>query len=85
MFRSSTKLDIVKVDIEDLLNAAEVAQVLGLAHREAISTYRRRYANFPEPAVKKGTCVLWLRSDVERWAKVTGRTAGVPARILPEC
>ena len=59
----------MKVDPEDLLNATEVAEALGLAHREAISTYRRRYVDFPEPVVKKGTCVLWVRSDIERWAR----------------
>lgn len=56
------------VDPEDLINATEVASVLGLAHREAVSTYRRRYDDFPEPTISKGTCVLWLRQDVEAWA-----------------
>ena len=58
----------MRVDLDDLLNATEVATLLGLAHREAISTYRRRYTDFPEPVMKKGTCVLWLRSDIETWA-----------------
>jgi predicted DNA-binding transcriptional regulator AlpA len=59
----------MKVDISDLLNAAEVAEVLGLSQRQAIATYRARYADFPQPVMKKGTCVLWLRADVEKWAK----------------
>lgn len=63
----------VKVDLEDLLNATEVAAVLGLAHREAVSTYRQRYADFPKPVMKKGTCVLWLRHDIEAWATRGGR------------
>lgn len=75
MSRSSTTLDRMKVDPTDLLNAAEVAQVLGLAHREAVSTYRRRYNNFPEPIIKKGTCVLWHRPDIQAWAGRTGRLA----------
>lgn len=58
----------MRVELNDLLNAAEVAAVLGLAHREAISTYRRRYADFPEPVMRKGTCVLWLRRDIEAWS-----------------
>lgn len=62
----------MKVDPEDLLNAREVADLLGLAHREAIATYRRRYADFPEPTLSKGTCVLWLRQDVENWDAVRG-------------
>ena len=59
----------MQVDHEDLLNAREVADVLGLAHREAVATYRRRYADFPEPIISKGTCVLWHRPDVEAWRR----------------
>lgn len=69
VFRSSTTITGVKIDPEDLLNAAEVADALGLAHRQAVATYRGRYSDFPEPVVVKGTCVLWLRHDVEAWAK----------------
>jgi predicted DNA-binding transcriptional regulator AlpA len=64
----------MKVDPTHLINASEVASVLGLAQREAIATYRRRYSDFPEPVIKKGTCVLWLLQDIEAWAKSTGRT-----------
>lgn len=67
--RSSTILDPMKVDPTDLLNATEVAAALGLAHREAVSTYRKRYPDFPEPLIKKGTCVLWHRPDVDAWAR----------------
>jgi predicted nucleic-acid-binding protein len=63
----------MKVDPADLINAGEVAVVLGLAHREAIATYRRRYPDFPDPVIKKGTCVLWLLRDIESWARSTGR------------
>jgi predicted DNA-binding transcriptional regulator AlpA len=63
----------MKVELEDLLNAREVAAALGLAHREAVATYRKRYPSFPAPRVEKGTCVLWLRADIERWAHETGR------------
>ncbi len=58
---------LVQVDHEDLLNASEVASLLGLAHREAISTYRRRYPDFPAPLISKGTCVLWHRAHIEAW------------------
>lgn len=62
------------VDTADLLNAREVATALGLAHREAIATYRRRYSDFPAPVITKGTCVLWHRPDIEAWK--AGRTTG---------
>jgi predicted DNA-binding transcriptional regulator AlpA len=64
----------MRVEPTDLLNAREVADVLGLSHREAIATYRRRYADFPTPVITKGTCVLWLRQDVERWSRARRRT-----------
>jgi predicted DNA-binding transcriptional regulator AlpA len=59
----------MRVELDDLLNAAEVAALLGLAHRQAIATYRRRYPDFPAPVIAKGTCVLWHRPDVEAWQR----------------
>ena len=73
MSRSSTKVGWVRVDPDDLINAREVAALLGLAHREAIATYRRRYDDFPTPVVSKGTCVLWTRAQISAWAAATGR------------
>ena len=32
----------MKIDPDDLLDATEVADVLGLAHRQAVATYRSR-------------------------------------------
>jgi hypothetical protein len=68
-------LDGMRVETADLLDATEVAALLGLAHRQAVSTYRLRYDDFPEPVVVKnsGTCTLWRRQDVEGWARRTGR------------
>jgi predicted DNA-binding transcriptional regulator AlpA len=56
------------IDPDDLIDATEVAVALGLAHRQAVSTYRARYDDFPEPVVEKSRCLLWLRADVEAWA-----------------
>ena len=63
------------VEIDDLLNAAEVADLLGLSHRQAVATYRGRYPDFPGPVIAKGTCVLWHRPQVEEWA-ASRRPAG---------
>ena len=65
----------MKVDTEDLLDSNEVAELLGLGNNRAVSTYRARYDDFPEPVIEKpsGKCVLWLRSDIEAWARKTGR------------
>jgi predicted DNA-binding transcriptional regulator AlpA len=57
----------VLVETDDLLDANEVAELLGLANRTAISVYRSRYPDFPEPVVIKAACWLWLRGDIETW------------------
>ncbi len=59
------------VRTEDLVDAHEVAEILGLAHRNSVSTYLRRYVDMPRPAVERGggRTRLWLRSEVERWAR----------------
>jgi predicted DNA-binding transcriptional regulator AlpA len=62
---------MAKIDPVDLIDAAEVAEALGLSSPRAVSVYRARYEDFPAPLVVKGSgkCVLWARSDVARWAK----------------
>ena len=50
-----------------MVNAAEVAELLGLSRRNSVSVYRHRYPNFPDPVVEKSPCVLWNRSDIEAW------------------
>jgi predicted DNA-binding transcriptional regulator AlpA len=68
----------VLIDPADLLDANEVADTLGLAHRQAVATYRRRYSDFPEPIVVKAACMLWRRQDVEAWARGRGRSSVSP-------
>ena len=60
------------VNLNDLLDAAGVAELLGLGHRNSVTTYRSRYAEFPDPVVDMGSgrCLLWLRSDVEAWCEL---------------
>lgn len=59
----------MQVDPAELLDAAEVAAVIGLDNPRGVSVYRRRYPDFPKPVIAKGRCVLWRRSDVEGWAR----------------
>ncbi len=61
------------IDIDDLIDSTAVAELVGLARASAISVYRARYDDFPEPVVDQGRCMLWARQDVERWAAETGR------------
>jgi len=50
--------------------------MLGLSHRNSVSTYLRRYGDMPRPVVERGggRTRLWLRQDVEQW-RLARRTA----------
>src|SRR4051794_35314431 len=60
-----------RVQTEDLVDAQGVADLLGLRHRNTVSSYQKRYADMPRPVVTlgNGRTLLWLRSDIERWAR----------------
>jgi predicted DNA-binding transcriptional regulator AlpA len=64
-----------RVNIEDLIDAQAVAELLGLSQRTSVSVYQRRYADMPRPLVDlgPGRPRLWLRSEIESWARKTGR------------
>jgi len=57
------------VDPRDLIDAQAVAELLGLAQRNTVSAYQRRYPAMPRPVVDlgQGRCKLWLRSEIEHW------------------
>lgn len=59
----------IKVDSDDLVGAAEVASILRLSHPSSVTTYLRRYADFPKPVVdlSASRVRLWRRQDIERW------------------
>jgi predicted DNA-binding transcriptional regulator AlpA len=59
-----------RVNTDDLLDAQGVAEMLGLAQRNSVSLYQRRYADMPRPVVDlgPGRTKLWLRQEVEGWA-----------------
>jgi hypothetical protein len=63
------------VDLDDLLDAQDVAELIGLTNPGGLPTYRARYDDFPDPVWRSrgGRCQLWLRQDVVEWAKKTGR------------
>jgi len=56
-------------ELDELIDAGEVAAILGLAHRNSVSTYRSRYADFPagRPAPGGGRSRLWSRADILAW------------------
>ena len=67
------------VDTNDLIDARAVAEILGLSHPNNVSVYQHRYADMPRPVVNlgRGRCMLWVRSEIEQWARylaASGRT-----------
>jgi len=63
------------VRTEDLIDARGIADLLGLAQPNAVSLYQKRYPDMPRPVLNlgRGRPCLWLRPEMIRWAKQTGR------------
>jgi len=59
-----------QVDVDDLLDANGVAELLGLAHRNTVSVYQHRYDDMPRPVREFGDrrAKLWLRPEIEEWS-----------------
>ena len=73
---------VPQVDTEDLIDAHEVADILGLSHRNSVSLYQRRYRGMPGPVVERseGRTKLWLRSEIEGWQKERRTASSEKAR-----
>jgi predicted DNA-binding transcriptional regulator AlpA len=58
-----------RVNTEDLIGAAEIAEMLGLRHANSVTTYLHRYDSFPRPIVElpRSRVRLWLRPQIEEW------------------
>lgn len=74
-----------RVLLDDLIDAHDVARILGLSQRNTVSQYQRRYPDMPRPVLDlgPGRPSLWLRPQIERWHArqvALGRTR--PARRL---
>jgi hypothetical protein len=65
------------VDLDDLVDGADIAELIGVASANVVGIYRRRYADFPAPVwvSRGGRCQLWLQPEIERWARSTGRVS----------
>ena len=57
------------VDLDDLVDVGGVAEMLGLSHKNSVTTYMRRYKDFPRPALEfaEGKCRAWVRGDIAQW------------------
>lgn len=66
----------MKVDTDDLVGAAEVQATLRLSHPSSVTTYLKRYADFPKPVVELSASRvrLWRRQDIEKWDRARART-----------
>ncbi len=64
-----------RLDRDDLVDAQAVADMLGLAQRNTVSLYQRRYSDMPRPVIDlgRGRCKMWLRSEIRDWALRVGR------------
>ena len=64
-----------RVRTEDLIDAQGVAELLGLAQRTSVSIYQKRYPDMPRPVINLGSgrSLLWLRSEMLKWHRATGR------------
>lgn len=63
------------IDASDVIDAQGVAELLGLAQRNTVSSYQRRYPGMPRPVIDlgQGRCKLWLRSEVVAWEQQRDR------------
>jgi predicted DNA-binding transcriptional regulator AlpA len=59
------------IDTRDLIGAAEAAEIIGLSHATSVTTYLRRYPDFPRPVVdlSKSRVRLWRRQDIVKWCQ----------------
>lgn len=69
-----------RVNTEDLIDAREVASILGLSQANSVSLYQRRYPDMPRPVVNLGPnrSLLWLRPQIEAWERSHPRHPGRP-------
>lgn len=78
VYRSRLR-NVSVIDPRDLIDATQVAELLGLRHRNSVSTYMRRYQDFPRPVLDRGARRdrFWARRDVLDWVALhPGRQQG---------
>lgn len=63
------------VDLDELIDAADVARLLGLAQTTSVYVYLARYPDMPRPVLDRGPrrAKLWLRSEIESWSDSRAR------------
>jgi predicted DNA-binding transcriptional regulator AlpA len=56
----------------DLIGIFEISALLGVS-RQRVDQITRTDPAFPSPVAELHAGRVWLRSDVEEWARMTGR------------
>ncbi len=59
--------------MDQLVDAGEIADRLGVSGRQVVQNWVHRYEDFPEPVVRRTRAVLWYWPDIKTWAHQTGR------------
>ena len=62
-----------RVDVSELVGAAEIATRLGLSLPQTVHDWRRRHSDFPAPVATLKMGMIWNWPDVEAWARRTRR------------
>ena len=62
-----------KLDVDQLVGSAEIAERLGVKRLQVIHDWRRRHLDFPNPVFNIGRTGVWYWPEVRAWAKKTGR------------
>jgi hypothetical protein len=57
---------------------ADVARMAGVT-RPAVSNWRRRYEDFPNPIEETGAIALFRRADIERWLSANNKRIEPPS------
>ena len=73
----------MQVETDDLIDANDVAALLGLSHRNTVSQYLIKYRDMPRPVIDLGPKRprLWLRPEIEAWLARRGPVRrGRPAK-----
>ena len=71
-----------RVDVDELVGAAEIAARLGVKRLQVVHDWRRRHGEFPRPVVMVSRTLVWYWPDVQRWAVRTGRLASDEKRSV---
>lgn len=56
----------------DLVGTAEIAEMIGVS-RQRVHQLTREDPDFPEPVAEISAGTIWLRADIEAWARSSGR------------